>query len=61
MLHRPTVLPVPGFLLILGLRDFGRSTVVGGQRALPTRLLESGYTFAETDLSSVLRTALRSS
>ena len=58
VLHRPTVLPAPGFLLILALRDFGRSTVVGGQRALPTRLLESGYAFTDTDLSSVLRTAL---
>jgi len=58
VLRRPTVLRVPGYPLNLVLRDFGRSTVVGGQRALPTRLLESGYEFSCTDLSEALRTAL---
>jgi len=57
-LHRPTVLPVPAFALTLALGEFGRSSVVGGQRALPVRLQESGYTFADTDLAAVLRTAL---
>lgn len=58
VVRRPAVVPVPGFALNLALRDFGRSTVVGGQRALPTRLLESGYRFAETDLEEALRVAL---
>lgn len=58
VVRRPAVIPVPGFALNLALRDFGRSTVVGGQRALPTRLLESGYRFAETDLEEALRAAL---
>jgi hypothetical protein len=58
VLRRPTVLPVPGFPLVLALRDFGRSTVVGGQRALPSRLQESGYTFRCTDLAEALRAAL---
>jgi uncharacterized protein (TIGR01777 family) len=57
-LHRPTVLPVPAFALTLALGEFGRSSVVGGQRALPVRLEESGYTFVDTDLAAVLRTAL---
>jgi uncharacterized protein (TIGR01777 family) len=58
VLNRPTVLPVPGFPLVLALRDFGRSSVVGGQRALPSRLLESGYEFGCTDLAEALRAAL---
>lgn len=58
VLHRPAVIPVPGFVLNLVLRDFARNGIVGGQRALPTRLLESGYVFTETDLASALRTAL---
>jgi uncharacterized protein len=58
VLRRPTVLRVPGFALNLALRDFGRSSVVGGQRALPVRLLESGYEFACTDLADALRVAL---
>jgi uncharacterized protein (TIGR01777 family) len=56
--HRPTVLPVPSFALTLALGEFGRSSVVGGQRALPVRLRESGYVFTHTDLPSVLREAL---
>jgi uncharacterized protein (TIGR01777 family) len=57
-LHRPTVLPVPSFALKLALGEFGRSSVVGGQRALPVRLQESGYQFTHEDLPSALRAAL---
>jgi uncharacterized protein (TIGR01777 family) len=56
--HRPTPLPVPSIALNLALGEFGRSSVVGGQRALPTRLRESGYEFTHPDLSSALRAAL---
>ena len=58
VVHRPAVIRVPGFALNLALRDFGRSTVVGGQRAVPRRLLESGYTFTRPDLADALREAL---
>jgi uncharacterized protein (TIGR01777 family) len=57
-LHRPTALPVPAVALTLALGEFGRSSVVGGQRALPVRLQESGYAFTHTDLASALRAAL---
>jgi uncharacterized protein (TIGR01777 family) len=56
--HRPTVLPVPSFALKTALGEFGRSSVVGGQRALPVRLRESGYTFAHSNLRSALQAAL---
>jgi uncharacterized protein (TIGR01777 family) len=56
--RRPTVLPVPSFALQLALGEFGRSSVVGGQRALPVRLQESGFTFRHPDLPSALRAAL---
>ena len=56
--HRPTVLPVPSLAVKLALGEFGRSSVIGGQRALPVRLLQSGYAFRHTDLPSVLRAAL---
>lgn len=58
VLHRPTPLPVPGFLLPLLLRDFARTNVVGGQRALPRALLDSGYAFTQTDLDAALRQAM---
>jgi uncharacterized protein (TIGR01777 family) len=58
VVHRPTVLPVPAFALSLALGEFGRSSVLGGQRAVPAKLLDSGYTFADTDLEQALRAAL---
>lgn len=57
-LHRPAVLAVPSFAVKLALGEFGRSSVVGGQRALPVRLLESGYEFRYPDLPSALGAAL---
>ncbi|MDQ1660447.1 MAG: uncharacterized protein QOJ68_427 [Blastococcus sp.] len=56
--HRPTVLPVPSLAIKLALGEFGRSSVIGGQRALPERLQASGYTFTHADLPSALRAAL---
>jgi hypothetical protein len=56
--HRPTVLAVPALPIKLALGEFGRSSVIGGQRALPARLQESGYEFTHTDLATALRAAL---
>jgi uncharacterized protein (TIGR01777 family) len=58
-LGRPTVLPVPkiGLKLLLG-GEMAEELLLGGQRALPTRLLDSGYTFAHPDLADALKVAL---
>lgn len=58
VLSRPTPLPVPAFAVSTGLGEFGRSSVIGGQRAVPAQLLDSGYAFADTDLEETLRAAL---
>jgi uncharacterized protein (TIGR01777 family) len=58
LLHRPTVLTVPGFAVALGLGEFGRSSVLAGQRAVPARLQQAGYAFARPDLDDALRAAL---
>lgn len=58
VLSRPTPLPVPAFAVSTGLGEFGRSSVIGGQRAVPATLLDSGYVFADTDLETTLRRAL---
>jgi uncharacterized protein len=55
--HRPAVLPVPGFAINLALGEFGRSSVTAGQRALPVRLQESGYRFTHEDFVTALRAA----
>jgi len=57
VLHRPTLLPVPSFAISAGLGEFGRASVIGGQKAVPTKLLESGYAFRDTRLDEALRTA----
>jgi uncharacterized protein (TIGR01777 family) len=58
VVHRPTVLPVPGFVLSLALGEFARSSVLGGQKALSTKLTAAGFTFTHTSLEQALREAL---
>jgi uncharacterized protein (TIGR01777 family) len=58
VVHRPTVAPVPGFVLKAALGEFARSSILGGQRAVPARLLAAGYRFEQPDLDGALRAAL---
>lgn len=44
-LGRPSWLPVPGFALHLALGEMADELILSGQRALPKRLLETGYAF----------------
>ncbi|MGY1603356.1 TIGR01777 family oxidoreductase [Geodermatophilus sp. SYSU D00815] len=59
VLRRPTPLPVPGFALSLALGEFARTSILGGRRALPEKLLASGYAFTHPELDPALRAALR--
>ena len=52
-LSRPSLLPVPPFLLKLLLGD-GASVVLDGQQVLPSRLQNVGFTFKYPDLASSL-------
>jgi uncharacterized protein (TIGR01777 family) len=58
VLHRPAVLPVPAVALSLGLGEFGRSSVLAGQRAVPEVLTGAGYSFTHTELGPALEVAL---
>jgi uncharacterized protein (TIGR01777 family) len=58
LVGRPTVLNVPRVAIALGLGEFGRSSVLAGQRAVPARLQAAGYAFARPDLDDALRVAL---
>ncbi|MBW8807013.1 MAG: TIGR01777 family oxidoreductase [Catenulisporales bacterium] len=57
VLHRPTLMPIPGFALRV---LFGQmaNELTGSQRVLPARLTDSGFTFATPDPRSALRAAL---
>jgi uncharacterized protein (TIGR01777 family) len=57
-LHRPAIAPVPA-LAIRALYGDMAEIVTEGQRALPRRALELGYTFTHPDLDEALADALR--
>jgi uncharacterized protein (TIGR01777 family) len=56
-LHRPALLPIPGVALKLLYGDMA-AVVTEGQRAVPRRPLDLGYTFRHPDLDEALRDAL---
>jgi uncharacterized protein (TIGR01777 family) len=56
--HRPAVLAVPGPAIRLALGEFGRSSVLAGQRAVPAKLEAAGYRFTHTSLDAALQEAL---
>jgi uncharacterized protein len=56
-LHRPAVLPVPGFAVKLLYGEMAE-LVTAGQRAVPAQLLALGYRFAHTDVEAALRDVL---
>ena len=57
VLHRPTVLAVPGWAIRIPLRDFAED-LLGGQRVVPARLLDDGFTFAHPTFEPALREVL---
>jgi uncharacterized protein len=56
-LRRPAVLPIPGFGLWLLYGEMSM-VIVTGQRAVPTRLAETGFRFRHGDLEPALRDVL---
>jgi uncharacterized protein len=58
VVRRPAVLPVPRFALWLVLGEFAGIGVLAGQRAVPARLLDAGFSFTHVDLEAALRAAL---
>ena len=53
VLHRPTFMPMPAFVLKVGLGELSL-LLLGGQRATPVRLLQAGFAFKFTDLRAAL-------
>jgi uncharacterized protein (TIGR01777 family) len=58
ILGRPTLLPFPAFAVKLLFGEMGDELLLAGQKALPKKLLASGFAFAHPDLESALRWAL---
>ncbi len=57
ILHRPTMLPAPGFALRVLLGEFADSLLTG-QRAIPARAQEMGFTFRFGQIDAALRELL---
>ncbi|MFJ6947429.1 TIGR01777 family oxidoreductase [Streptomyces wuyuanensis] len=57
VLHRPTLLTVPPIALRLYLGEFAED-VLGSQRVLPRKLLESGFVFTHPSIDAAIRAAL---
>ncbi|MGW2561882.1 TIGR01777 family oxidoreductase [Streptomyces sp. NPDC001514] len=57
VLHRPTLFTVPPFALRIALGEFAED-VLGSQRVLPKKLLDSGFTFRHPSIDEAIRAAL---
>ena len=54
ILHRPSFMPSPGFMIKLILGEFG-SVLLKGQRVIPRRLLDAGFQFKYPNIEEALR------
>jgi uncharacterized protein (TIGR01777 family) len=58
-LHRPAILPVPGFALRLLYGEMAM-VVTTGQRVVPTALLDAGFQFAHPEINAALEDVIGS-
>ncbi len=54
VLHRPSFMPAPGFMIKLVLGEFG-SVILEGQRVVPRRLLDHGFVFQYPNIDKALQ------
>ncbi|MBX3421203.1 MAG: TIGR01777 family oxidoreductase [Pirellulaceae bacterium] len=54
-LHRPAIMSVPGWVLRCALGEMADELLLASCRAVPQRLLETGFTFQHTELPKMLR------
>ena len=57
-LRRPTLLKVPGMALKAALGEMADESLLGSTRAVPGKLLDSGYEFRHPDIETALRYVL---
>lgn len=55
VLRRPTLAPLPGFVVKILFGEMGEALLLEGQQVKPARLTESGFEFFYPDLESALR------
>jgi len=57
ILHRPSFMPAPGFMIKLILGEFG-SVLLKGQRVIPRRLLDGGFKFKYPNIEDALKSII---
>jgi hypothetical protein len=58
VLHRPTIFPLPEFVVRTLLGEMGEELLLSSTRILPAKLSQAGYKFKHTELHDALRAAL---
>jgi len=58
VLHRPTVLPLPSFVVKKLFGEMGETLLLGGQKVYPKALIDSGYSFKYPSLEEALKECL---
>lgn len=58
VLKRPTIIPMPAFVVKIAFGEMGKELLLGSTRTVPNRLNESGYEFAYPELEPALRHVL---
>jgi uncharacterized protein len=58
VLKRPTLLPFPGFAVSLLFGEMGEELLLGGVRATPKKLLDSGFTFSHPNVQAAVQSAI---
>jgi uncharacterized protein (TIGR01777 family) len=58
-LGRPSWLRVPGFVLKILLGEMASVALLAGQRVIPKRALDAGFSFEYPDITSAMRAAVR--
>lgn len=57
-LGRPAVIPLPTFAVKLAFGEMGDETLLASQRAVPKKLLDSGFHFRHADIDAGCREAI---
>lgn len=54
-MHRPSLIPMPAWLLTTIFGDMAKELLLSGQHVVPTRLLDAGFTFDHADIDTALQ------
>lgn len=58
VLGRPTILPLPGFAVSTLFGEMGEEMLLGGVKAVPSKLLKSGFEFESPTITGALKSAV---